>query len=90
MDRGVLMWTDRICIKYGPHVHLSEAATMRSTSQNSAVPVPQVFCAVTHQGCTYIVMERVRGQMIGAGWVARKDGSKTKLLAHLRGLLLQM
>ncbi|OJJ69322.1 hypothetical protein ASPBRDRAFT_130749 [Aspergillus brasiliensis CBS 101740] len=85
---SVLMLTDQICVKYGQHVDLSEAATMRFVLENTTIPVPKVLCAFTHQRCTYIVMERIRGEMIGAGWIFRSEESKTKLLTQLRKMVL--
>ncbi|CAI7588376.1 unnamed protein product [Penicillium bialowiezense] len=80
---NVLMLTDRLCVKYGRRVHLSEASTMRFISQHTSIPVPQVLCAFTRSGWTYIVMERIKGDMIGNGWVKRNEGSKAKLLSQL-------
>jgi fructosamine-3-kinase len=56
---------------------------MRFISQATSIPVPKVLCAFTHGGSTYIVMERIKGDMIGTRWVYRSEESKTKLLAQL-------
>ncbi|RDH32627.1 protein kinase-like protein [Aspergillus welwitschiae] len=87
---SVLMLTDRICVKYGQHVDLSEAGTMCFVSQNTSIPVPKVLCAFTHQRCTYIVMERIKGEMIGAGWVYRSEESKAKILTQLQKMVREM
>lgn len=87
---NVLMLTNRLCVKYGRRVHLSEASTMRFISQHTSIPVPKVLSAFTHSGCTYIVMERIRGEIIGSGWVKRSEESKTKLLSRLRKLVTEM
>ncbi|KAJ5218979.1 kinase-like protein [Penicillium cinerascens] len=87
---NVLMLTDRLCVKYGRRVHLSEASTMRFISQHTLIPVPRVLCAFTRNGWTYIVMERIRGDMIGSGWVHRSEESKTKLLAQLREMIREL
>ncbi|GKZ80700.1 hypothetical protein AnigIFM56816_004926 [Aspergillus niger] len=87
---SVLMLTDRICVKYGQHVDLSEAGTMCFISQNTSIPVPKVLCAFTHQRCTYIVMERIKGEMIGAGWVYRSEESKAKILTQLQRMVQEM
>lgn len=79
----VLMLTDRLCVKYGRRVHLSEASTMQFILQHTSIPVPKVFCAFTHSGRTYIVMERIKGDIIGHGWVNRNEKSKAKLLSQL-------
>ncbi|PYI06129.1 hypothetical protein BO78DRAFT_344320, partial [Aspergillus sclerotiicarbonarius CBS 121057] len=86
----VLMLTDRLCVKYGQHIDLSEAATMRFISKNTSIPAPKVLCAFTHEGCSYIVMERIKGDMIGMGWVNRSEESKTKLLTQLKNMVQEI
>ncbi|KAL4747470.1 hypothetical protein BDW72DRAFT_206426 [Aspergillus terricola var. indicus] len=80
----VLMLTDRLRVKYGDYIDLSEAATMPFISENTSIPVPKIHCAFIHKGCSYIVMERIKGDMIGAGWVYRSEESKAKLLTQLK------
>ncbi|KAL4894085.1 kinase-like protein [Aspergillus ambiguus] len=65
-DGNVLVLTDKLCIKCGRRVHLSEAPTMRFR--------------------TYIVIERVKGDIIGSGWVRRSEQSKTRLLSQLKDM----
>ncbi|GLB01805.1 hypothetical protein AtubIFM57258_000215 [Aspergillus tubingensis] len=89
-EGSVLMLTDRICVKYGKLVDLTEAATMRFVSQKTSIPVPKVLCAFTHRDCTYIVMERVKGNYIGAGWVYRSEESKAKILTQLKSMVEEM
>ncbi|OAL74517.1 hypothetical protein A7D00_0109 [Trichophyton violaceum] len=89
-DGGVLMLTDKLCVKYGQYIRLSEAATMRFISQHTSIPVPKVFCAFTHSGTTYIVMERIKGDMIGRGWVRRSEKSKAKLLSQLAKMIAEL
>lgn len=84
------MLTDRLCVKYGRRVHLSEASTMCFVSQHTSVPLPKVLCAFTHSGWTYIVMERIRGDVIGSGWVKRSEVSKAKLLSQLENMVREM
>lgn len=87
---NVLMLTSGICVKYGKLVRLSEASTMRYISQHTSIPVPEVLCAFTRSGCTYIVMERIRGEIIGNGWVHRDEESKAKLLSQLSEKIQEM
>ncbi|KAJ5770741.1 uncharacterized protein N7511_002792 [Penicillium nucicola] len=56
---------------------------MRFISQHTSIPVPKIFCTFTQSGWTYIVMERIKGDIIGKGWVRRKEDSKAKLLSQL-------
>ncbi|RAL17363.1 kinase-like protein [Aspergillus homomorphus CBS 101889] len=74
---SVMMLTDRLCVKYGAHVHMAEALAL-------------LFSAFTHGDFTYIVMERIKGEMIATGWVPRSEDSKSKLLAQLRQMAQEM
>ncbi|OOF99033.1 hypothetical protein ASPCADRAFT_127608 [Aspergillus carbonarius ITEM 5010] len=84
------MLTDKLCVKYGGFVHLSEASTMSFIAQHTSIPVPKVHCAFTHTGTTYIVMERINGEMIGSGWVNRSEQTKAKLLSQLSRMIIEM
>ncbi|KAJ5361944.1 Aminoglycoside phosphotransferase [Penicillium brevicompactum] len=56
---------------------------MQFIAQHTSIPVPKVKCAFTRSGMTYIVMERIKGDMIGHGWVYRSEESEAKLLLQL-------
>lgn len=86
----VLMLTGGLCVKYGRRIHLSEAASMRFIAQHTSIPVPKVICAFTRSGSTYIVMERIKGDMLGKGWVRRSESSKQKLLSQLAEMICEM
>lgn len=68
----------------------AKASTMRFISQNTSIPVPNVLCAFTHYDSTYIVMERIKGDIIGAGWVKRSEESKAQLLSQLKEMIQEM
>ncbi|KAJ5719781.1 kinase-like protein [Penicillium malachiteum] len=63
---------------------------MRFISQRTSISVPKVFCAFTCSGWTYIVMERIKGDIIGNSWVKRSEDSKTKLLSQLAEMICKM
>jgi len=63
---------------------------MQFVSQHTSIPVPRVICSFTHKGRTYIVMERIRGDMIGRGWVFRTAESKAKILFQLKEMVAEM
>ncbi|KAE8405035.1 kinase-like domain-containing protein [Aspergillus pseudonomiae] len=87
---NVLMLTDKLCVIYGRHVQLSEASAMCFISRHTSIPVPKVFCAFTYSGLTYIVMERIKGDMIGSGWAHQNDESKAKVLSQLARMVTEM
>ncbi|KAE8354489.1 hypothetical protein BDV28DRAFT_130790 [Aspergillus coremiiformis] len=63
---------------------------MRFISQHTSIPVPRVISAFIHCGQTYILMERIKGDMIGVGWVQRNEESKAKLLSKLKSIIQEM
>jgi hypothetical protein len=87
---SVLMISRRICIKYGRLTYLAEASSMQFISQHTRIPVPKVLCAFAHRDTTYIVMERIDGDMVGVRWYDRGAESKARLLSQLRALVQEM
>jgi hypothetical protein len=63
---------------------------MRFIAQHTSIPVPKVYCAFTRKGRTYIVTERINGEMLGIGWVKRSEESKAKILKQLKGMVEEM
>ncbi|KZF20585.1 kinase-like protein [Xylona heveae TC161] len=90
-QRGrVLLLTKRLCVKYGPLINLSEASAMEFVARNTSIPTPRVRCSFVRNGCTYIVMDRIRGEHIGHNWVSRSPESKAKIYAQLKRMVKQM
>ncbi|TVY34260.1 hypothetical protein LSUB1_G006966 [Lachnellula subtilissima] len=90
-SHGALIFiADKLCIKFGPLRNLPEASTMRFISQHTSIPVPKVYCAFTRKGWTYIVTERIDGEMLGLHWGERSDDSKTKILQQLKKMVAEM
>lgn len=89
--KGCVLFLSRgLCVKYGSLVQLSEASTIRYISSHTSIPVPKIYCAFEHHGLTYILMERIHGDKIGARWTSRSEESKTKLLLQLRQIIQEM
>ncbi len=86
----VLFLTNKICVKYGPFQHLAEAATMQFVAEHTSIPVPKVYCAFKHKNWTYIVMERVGGQMVGYNWPSRPRESKKKILSQHKAMITEL
>ncbi|KAI0426083.1 kinase-like domain-containing protein [Xylaria sp. FL1042] len=79
-----------ICIKVKPYENLAEAHAMQLVAQHTSVPVPNVYCAFIHNGDTYIVMSRIKGQMAWHGWKSRSQPSKTRILDQLRRMIVEL
>ncbi|KAF8136678.1 kinase-like domain-containing protein [Boletus edulis] len=86
----VLFLTNKICIKYGSLIQMSEAFTLQFIAMHTSIPVPRVHCAFVHKGCTYIVMERIHGETLARTWYARSADSKEKIFAQLRNMVNEM
>jgi aminoglycoside phosphotransferase len=86
----VLFLSNNICVKYGTSTRLSEATTMQFIAKHTSIPVPRVYCAFTNQNRTYIVMERMHGEPVGAGWFKRSEESKDKILCQLKEMVEEM
>jgi aminoglycoside phosphotransferase len=63
---------------------------MRFIAQHTSIPVPKVYCAFTHRDRTYIVMERIDGEMVANGWTNRSAESQAKILSQLREMIHEM
>jgi aminoglycoside phosphotransferase (APT) family kinase protein len=63
---------------------------MRFIAQHTSIPVPKVYCAFTRHGWTYILMERIDGQMVGRHWLRRSPESKARILSQLRQFVQEM
>lgn len=87
---SVLMLTNDLCVKYGSRLDVVEAQTMLFVAKHTNIPVPKIYFAFTHKGCTYILMERIHGQPAVWGWVHRSEASKLKVLDCLRNMVLEM
>jgi aminoglycoside phosphotransferase len=87
---SVLMLTKDLCVKYGARLDLVEAQTMIYVAKNTGIPVPKVYFAFTHKGCTFILMERIRGEMAAKNWVWRSQSSKTKVHEDLKKMILEL
>ncbi|EJT78902.1 hypothetical protein GGTG_03995 [Gaeumannomyces tritici R3-111a-1] len=85
----------KLVVKTGASVHLQEAATMRWVAENTtSVPVPKVHCAFVHKNRAYIVMERVRGSIMGKALqqppISDDEQARKRLLQHLRSIVQEL
>jgi serine/threonine protein kinase len=77
----------KMIVKTGPWLDLMEAATMKFVSENTSVPVPKVYCSFVHKGRTYILMERVKGEMIGNVLDGLEHDGQQKIFAQLKRMI---
>lgn len=73
-----------LMVKRGAGVKLAEAGNLEYVRNNSSVPVPKVYCAFTRKGCTYIVMDYIRGQTLWAWWQTASPEAKESVRRQLR------
>ncbi len=69
---------------------LEEASNLEFVKENTSVPVPKVHCAFTHRGCTYIVMDYVRGQTLWSWWQTATSQSRESVRRQLMGYMSKL
>jgi serine/threonine protein kinase len=74
-------------IKYGKHVNLEEAETMRFLTKHTTIPIPKVLSSCSSQGITYIEIEYVQGGTISET-IASRD--LETILDELHGYIEQL
>jgi len=77
-------------IKAGRWIYLTEAATMRYIAQNTSIPVPQVYCSFVHKGRTFILMERIDGEVIPSAWRRLGEEGRKKVWSQLKNMVEEM
>ncbi|KAI9449805.1 kinase-like domain-containing protein [Boletus coccyginus] len=86
----VLFLTNKICVKYGSLIQMSEAFALQYIAMNTTIPVPRVHCAFVHRGLTYIAMERIHGDSLAKVWYSLSANSKERIFAQLRNMVNEM
>ena len=74
-----------LMVKRGTGVRLEEAGNLEYVRNSTLVPVPKVHCAFTRRGCTYIVMDYIRGQTLWSWWHTASAESKENVRHQLKG-----
>ncbi|KAI9713508.1 MAG: hypothetical protein M1820_000890 [Bogoriella megaspora] len=87
---SVLFLSPRICVKYGPTVHVAEAVAMKYIATHTSIPVPKVYCAFERNGISYIVMSTMPGKTVADVWSNMSDRSQIKVLDQLRKYVDEM
>ena len=67
-SRKVLQIGTDVVAKLGPNINLFEAEAMRYIRQHTSIPVPRVLGAYEKEGCSYILMELIDGDMLHSVW----------------------
>ena len=63
---------------------------MQFITSHTSIPVPKIYCAFVHKRSTYIVMERIRGEMLAKEWSSIPENSREKIFAQLRTMVNEM
>lgn len=83
-DVKVISVGEHFVVKYGPKVRLQEGENMLFVQQTTRIRIPTVYALFEHEGTSYIVMERVRGEPLASCWDNLDEDSRAKLTAQLR------
>ncbi|KAM3532018.1 hypothetical protein NHJ13051_000394 [Beauveria bassiana] len=86
----VVFLSSKLCLKSTAFTTLAEASAMRFVAEHTSIPVPKVYTAFEHKGRTYIVMERISGEILAHGWTRRTPESRGRILESLRGMIEQL
>jgi len=79
-------------VKYGRTVHLSEASALRLVAASTSIPVPKVYCAFRDEktNMSYIVMERVDGEMLAKTWWEIEEEEKEGIWGQLKDIFKEL
>jgi len=89
-DRSVLFIPGSKCIKFGPRVHLAEADALRLVAKHTSVPVPKVYHAFEENGISVIVMEKIKGELLGNIWNTMSAKDRETVIHQLKGYFDQL
>lgn len=63
---------------------------MQFIAKNTSIPVPKVHCSFVRKNRAYIVMERIRGDMIPTAWKKLSEESRQKVFDQLKHMVQEM
>lgn len=86
-DGNCLLLSERLVVKTGIYVHLTEGATMQFLAEKTSLPVPSVYCSFVHKNQAYIVMERLPGHGILKVWNTLSAAQVDSICEQLRPML---
>jgi hypothetical protein len=78
-----------LLVKYGPHVHISEAQCLWLIRRvfGNEVPVPEVYGWRIEGRQVFIYMQLIHGQVLRDQWESLSDTDKTVVCEHLRHII---
>ncbi|OAL48375.1 hypothetical protein IQ07DRAFT_100072 [Pyrenochaeta sp. DS3sAY3a] len=63
---------------------------MRYLAENTAIPVPKVYCSFLHKNRAYIVMERFQGEELPRAWKSLSEESLENVFRQLRVIFQEL
>ncbi|GAB0134570.1 hypothetical protein EsDP_00002935 [Epichloe bromicola] len=90
LDGPCLPLSSTLIVKTGQSIDLVEGATMVFVANSTSIPVPRVHCSFVHDGQTYIVMDRIRGQSLAAALHKLSDKELDNVLTQLRRMIKEL
>jgi aminoglycoside phosphotransferase len=79
-----------IIVKARRGANLTEAATMKFVAERTSIPVPKVYCSFVYKDCTYIVMERIRGEDLPGAWGSLSETARQQVTVELKVMVQQL
>jgi aminoglycoside phosphotransferase len=77
-------------VKTGFRTHLTEGATLKYIAENTAIPVPRVYCSFLHKNRAYVVMERIQGDELPKAMRTISKESLEGVFSQLRKILEEL
>jgi aminoglycoside phosphotransferase len=88
--RKVVRVGSNILAKFGPDLNIAEAESMRFIHKHTSIPVPQVLNAYEKDGCRYILMKFVEGELLEKLWPKLSCSERDLILSELKYCIHQM
>ena len=84
-----LIFGDKV-VKYGGSICVTEAYNMEYVRKQTRINIPAVLLAFYHDGCTYIVMDYVRGHTLQDKWTSASKNQQLAWASQLAEIINQL
>jgi len=63
---------------------------MKFVAEHTSIPVPKVYCSFVYKGRAFILMERLRGDVLPNAWGRLPEASRQKVYSQLRDMIKEL
>lgn len=91
MKNGSVMELERgQIVKFGPRVRRYEADAMKLVAESTSIRVPKVYNVFEKNDQTYIVMEKIKGELLGSVWKKLSEKERQAILGQLKEWFVEL